>query len=345
MSTPFPDPIIKPFSNSGDNAPPPLGPIATAANQETGFPILESTPLNAGGIPVTREEFNGAFNFYTKQVLALVSGCMFTFNQALSDEQGGYPLNAILYSTVSKSFQRSLVASNTANFVTTPSYINDQINWTSIYSFQQLNLEGNASVTGGANFFDPTTTRYVRLEAPTGIVTSRTYTLPINYPSAPGQALLSDDLGNTYWRFGGESRITYVQNAIVVTVGAAVMKFNTYYGGINFITAPAYYNSSTGVFTAPVTAGYKIEVLVKTPTTPPGTSVDVSIVDGSSNLLASFSQVAPAGAGSTPSLYALAYVQLTAGQTFTLVSNSTFSYGNVPPFIGNQFSVSWYNPI
>jgi hypothetical protein len=148
MSTPFPDPIIKPFSNTGDNAAPPLGPIATAANQETGFPILESTPLNVGGIPVTREEFNGAFNFYTKQILAVVSGAQFTFNQALSDEQNGYPANAILYDFQSGANQISLIPNNTFNFVTNRTYFNDGTHWrTKQTSATVLQYVQNTSVT------------------------------------------------------------------------------------------------------------------------------------------------------------------------------------------------------
>jgi len=208
MSTTFPDPIIKPFSNTGDNAPPPLGPISTAANQETGFPILESTPLNAGGIPVTREEFNGTFNFYTKQILALVMGCRFTFNQAVSDEQGGYPLGAVLYCASNNSLQRSLVNNNTANFITTPSYINDGVNWSAIVidDLYCKNLEIRNQ--GEAVFYDATNTHAVTLVAPTSLAANTNYEFPATHPTVSGQSFTCTTAGVTSWAFGALGAIS-----------------------------------------------------------------------------------------------------------------------------------------
>lgn len=199
MSTPFPDPIIKPFSNTGDNASPPLGPISTAANQETGFPILESTPLDTGGIPVTREEFNGAFNFYTKQILALVSGWRPTFDQALSDEQNGYPMGAVLYSASDNSLQLSLVNNNTANFITTPSYLNDGVNWsaTVIDNIWCKNLVvaglGQLILLNAASSFGTT------LQSSNSITGDNNYILPDNLPSTNGQVLSSSTAGVMQW--------------------------------------------------------------------------------------------------------------------------------------------------
>lgn len=138
MTIIIPDPITKPYCNTGAKVTTPVGSSTTVANQETGFPPLQATPLNAGGIPVDIEQFNGVLNLYSHQVQALVSGAKFTFNQAVSDENGGYPLGIILYCESNNSYQKSLVVNNTANFVTTPSYIDDGINWRSVQSIHNL---------------------------------------------------------------------------------------------------------------------------------------------------------------------------------------------------------------
>lgn len=146
MTIIIPDPITKPYCNTGAKVTTPVGTSTTVANQETGFPPLQATPLNAGGIPVDIEQFNGVLNLYSQQIQALVSGAKFTFNQAVSDANGGYPLGIILYCESNNSYQKSLIANNTFNFVTTPSYIDDGINWKSIQSIHDL-ININLSTT------------------------------------------------------------------------------------------------------------------------------------------------------------------------------------------------------
>lgn len=228
MSTPFPDPIIKPFSNMGDNAPPPLGPISTAANQETGFPILEATPLNIGGIPITREEFNGTFNFYTKQILALVSGARFTFDQDLSDEQGGYPIGAVLYCASNNSLQRSLIDNNTFNFITTPAYVNDRIHWDAvviddIYA-QIVNAYQEVAIgpEGPIKFFDSGFINYVSFKAPASLAAINNYILPIAYPDVNDYVLSSTTAGVLSWSPAGTIISSYASSVSLPLAGTRV---------------------------------------------------------------------------------------------------------------------------
>lgn len=347
MSTPFPDPIIKPFSNTGDNAPPPLGPISTAANQETGFPILESTPLDAGGIPVTREEFNGAFNFYTQQILALVSGARFTFNAALSTEQNGYPLGAVLYCASNNSLQRSLVNNNTANFITTPSYINDGINWSAVVIdnifCKNLSIRDN----GKLSLFESTNTHDINFKVNNTITSTQNYVLPTDLPSHPlsvdiaPQVLASQIGGDMYWVFCRESRTTYIQNSLITVPGSTNLTFNTYYSAVNFssLTDPGYFDVSTGIFTAPFgPITYKIEINIEFGGAAAGP--EIGVYDSVSNVLLGILAVSP----SFPigSLIGSIYITLNHAQTIYFRSGVSLIYGNSLPFVSNQLSMTWY---
>lgn len=148
MAIIIPDPIIKPFCNTGDKNLPPITTSTSVQNQETGIPPLQATKLGLGGIPVSREEFNGTMNFYTQQIQALVSGVQFTFNQAVSDENSGYPANVILYDFESGTQQLSLIPNNSFNFVTNRTYFNDGIHWkTKQFSSTILQYVQNTMVT------------------------------------------------------------------------------------------------------------------------------------------------------------------------------------------------------
>lgn len=142
MSLTAPNPIVKPFCNSGTQVSPPVGADTFVANQETGFPDSQATPLPAG-TEVQQNQMNGVLKLYTSLLLWLNSGGQFTFNQAFSDANNGYALDNILWCASNSTFQRSLVANNTANFVTTPSYINDGINWIDVNNASFPDIQDN----------------------------------------------------------------------------------------------------------------------------------------------------------------------------------------------------------
>ncbi len=124
-----PDPILKPYANTGDKILPPVNTSTTIANQETGFPVIEATKYAQGGTPVKREEFNGVFNYYTQHLAWIQSGGTYTFEQTVSDANNGYNKDVVLWCASVGRYLISLKNNNTANFVTTPSYINDGFNW------------------------------------------------------------------------------------------------------------------------------------------------------------------------------------------------------------------------
>ena len=134
-----PSAITKPFCNSGDKVSPPNGADTYKANQETGFPNSQSVALPLG-TPVERDEMNGLLNLYTQFILWLTAGGQPTFEQSISDQNGGYPAGIILYNNSNHTFQRSLIDNNTANFITTPSYLNDIIHWRQLNYVSAVNL-------------------------------------------------------------------------------------------------------------------------------------------------------------------------------------------------------------
>lgn len=150
MSLTPPNPIIKPFCNSGTQVTPPVGADTFVANQETGFPDSQATPLPVG-TEVQQDQMNGILKFYTSLILWLNSGGQFTFNQTFSDANNGYAKDNILWCESTSSFQRSLIDNNTANFVTNPSYIDDGIHWISMNPLIVANNSARAYYTGNSN--------------------------------------------------------------------------------------------------------------------------------------------------------------------------------------------------
>ena len=128
----LPQILYQPFAATGDkntilNSPSTEDP--QRANLQTGFPAITQIPIANGGIPPERMDFNGlgyllsSFYFFTQ------CGGVYTFNQDVSNAIGGYPLGAVLHYTDSNGTTykvRSLLENNTFDFVTTPSYIDDE---------------------------------------------------------------------------------------------------------------------------------------------------------------------------------------------------------------------------
>lgn len=124
-------PITQQFASQRvDNVQPSTTTSATVVNQPQGFPVNQSLdPADPDFTPVTEQEMNGTLNYYTNLLFLQGQGGQYTFDATLSTAINGYPQGAILYCASNNSFQRSLINNNTANFITTPSYINDGVHW------------------------------------------------------------------------------------------------------------------------------------------------------------------------------------------------------------------------
>lgn len=133
-----PPTLVKPFANEGDKNTIPTDATGTqAASLEEGFPVITATPINEGGIPPKREDFNGLGFLTTSQYFYLQNGGRFTFNSTVSAAINGYPEGAVLQYTNPNTGQSyevtSLIPNNTYNFVTNPEYI-DGLKWRKSFS-------------------------------------------------------------------------------------------------------------------------------------------------------------------------------------------------------------------
>lgn len=154
--------LAKPFAENGDKTINiPVNATGTqAASLDEGFPEVTSTPINEGGIPPQREDFNGLGYLTTSQFFYLQMGGRFTFNSAVSNAIGGYPKGAVLQYTnpnTGESYEvTSLIPNNTYNFVSNPSYI-DGVKWRKSFSEDLSNYvktTGNQNIAGVKTFMN-----------------------------------------------------------------------------------------------------------------------------------------------------------------------------------------------
>ncbi len=122
--------IAYPFANlaSARNTIPPLSQtVSGGATLQQGFPPECSLPISGGGIPPSRLDMNGMAYIATFPQYFLEQGGFYTYDPNVASAIGGYPLGAILtyYDSANKVVRklRSIVANNSANFITSPSVI------------------------------------------------------------------------------------------------------------------------------------------------------------------------------------------------------------------------------
>lgn len=123
-----PQVIQQPFAAQGDkNTIPNAATGTNKASLQEGFPPITGLPVNKGGIPPERLDFNGAMNLNSQFYFAFQNGWWPTFSKQVSDAIGGYPKDAVLWlfdSTKSRArILQSLIPNNTYNFNTDASYI------------------------------------------------------------------------------------------------------------------------------------------------------------------------------------------------------------------------------
>ena len=123
-----PQVIQQPFAAQGDkNTIPNAATGTNKASLQEGFPPITGMPVNKGGIPPERADFNGAMNLNSQFYFAFQNGWWPTFSQEASDAIGGYPKDAVLWLFDSQKSRarilQSLIPNNTYNFNTDASYI------------------------------------------------------------------------------------------------------------------------------------------------------------------------------------------------------------------------------
>ncbi len=146
-----PTTIVAPLAYGGSkNNIPTAATGSNSASVTEGFPEITSLPASQGGLPPERADFNGMFYLSTDQKVYLQNGGIITFSSDVSNKIGGYPKGAVLdYLQENGSYTkvRSLIEDNTYNFVTTPSYIDNE-KW-AMLDFGGANIDlGNLSRKG-----------------------------------------------------------------------------------------------------------------------------------------------------------------------------------------------------
>ena len=128
-SLPVPPPLAAPFAISGNRNTLPLssGGNYGAASLLEGFPPETSIPVSNGGIPPSREDMNALGYAASFPQYYLEMGGYYTYDPNVASAIGGYPLGAVLtyYNSSGREVRklRSLVANNSANFITSPGVI------------------------------------------------------------------------------------------------------------------------------------------------------------------------------------------------------------------------------
>ena len=196
-----------PFCNDGtegvDYVLPPIAgnQSSTIQTQQQGIPPVQSEKIGFGGKYVLRDEANGVMRFYTTVLNYINRGGQFTFDAVQSAATGGYDQGAVLFAASNNTFQLSLVDNNTANFIATPTYLNDGINWRQITS-SNLNPYpdvvddiSTGNVTIGGRLFN-STNRMFTVDAAGNYAS--VYTLPDEAGFYKKRALLQvSNAGNT----------------------------------------------------------------------------------------------------------------------------------------------------
>lgn len=117
MSVSEPSKILTPWATSGlkNTIPSAADPVTGKAGYDQGFPAINMTAKEAGGIPPFGQDFNGIFFDITQILQYMQAGGHPTYSSALSTAIGGYPLGAMLAKASGLGFWRNITANNTTN--------------------------------------------------------------------------------------------------------------------------------------------------------------------------------------------------------------------------------------
>lgn len=112
--------IKRPFADSGqrNNIPDSVASTSNLASMQQGWNSTTSTPIDDGGIPPNRLDFNGLGYMATVGLLFLQQGGFMQYDSTVSTNIGGYPKGAILWivsNGVPQYAVRSTINNNTNN--------------------------------------------------------------------------------------------------------------------------------------------------------------------------------------------------------------------------------------
>ena len=111
-----------PFANSAGS--PYIRPVPTpsqigitdgAASLADGFPPLNFTPIQSGGVPPFGQDMNGILNQITANLRWIQAGGLAQYNATFSTVIGGYPLGAVLVKAAGGGFWQSTTDNNVTN--------------------------------------------------------------------------------------------------------------------------------------------------------------------------------------------------------------------------------------
>lgn len=206
MSVPEPSKILTPWATSGlKNAiPDAADPVTGRAGYDQGFPAINMTAKEAGGIPPFGQDFNGILYEITNTLRYIQAGGTPTYSATLSTAIGGYPKGAILLGDDGLSEYRSLIDSNTNDPNTNPTNWakNDSDRFSvslAVAGYQKLPSGliiqwGKSEYTGGAG---SATFPMAFTELPYSIVISGSDTVPGPNPTVSAKTVTGFDIVDT----------------------------------------------------------------------------------------------------------------------------------------------------
>lgn len=117
MSVPEPGKILTPWATSGlkNTIPPTADPVTGNAGYDQGFPAINMTAKEAGGIPPFGQDFNGILFSITEILRYMQAGGMPTFSSAMSSAIGGYGKGAVVLGADGVTAFQNTVDGNTSN--------------------------------------------------------------------------------------------------------------------------------------------------------------------------------------------------------------------------------------
>lgn len=186
MSVPEPSKITTPWANAGlKNAiPAAADPVTGKAGFDLGFPAINMTAKEAGGIPPFGQDFNGILFSITEVLRYMQAGGRPTFSADLSAAIGGYPKSALVLGDDGITAYRNTIASNTSNpntggagwvnedtALTPPQFDNDTSIATTEFVQRALgNLRGRIAFSSSVTLTAAQVGNGIRLHGPGGAI-------------------------------------------------------------------------------------------------------------------------------------------------------------------------------